>query len=105
MQSRYDEIKALDAEVLGISADTPTENQDFSQAAKIEFPLLSDQDGQAMDAFGLRHSGASLDGGDIARPAVFLVDREGKIAWRMLTPNLRVRVRPETVVAQLAQMH
>lgn len=104
MQSRYDQIRALDAEVFGISTDTPRENQEFADSAQIAFPLLSDQDGQAMDAFGLRHEGASIEGKDIARPAVFIIDRDGKIAWRQLTDNWRERVRPETVIEQLKQI-
>jgi peroxiredoxin len=55
----------------------------------------------AIDAFGVRHAGGGIEG-DIARPAVFLIDREGRIVWRELTENWRVRVRPETVLEHLA---
>jgi peroxiredoxin len=39
--------------------------------------------------------------GDVARPATFVLDRDGRIRWRELTDNLRVRVRPEPVLEQL----
>lgn len=42
--------------------------------------------------------------GDIARPAVFVLDREGRVAWRQLTENWRVRVRPEVILEQLARL-
>ena len=39
-------------------------------------------------------------------PADFplLLDREGAVAWRHLTENWRVRVRPEQVLEQLSQI-
>ena len=101
MQSRLPEIKALGAEVLAVSADAPQESRKMAESAELEFSLLSDSEGKALDAFGLRHPGGSIDGGDIARPAVFIIDREGRVAWRELTDNWRVRVRPETVLEQL----
>jgi peroxiredoxin len=53
-----------------------------------------------MDLFGLRHEKGG-PGGDVARPAVFLIDRQGRIVWRELTENWRVRVRPEQVLEQV----
>ena len=104
MQSHLDEIKALDAEVLAVSVDTPEENRQLAESAGLEFSLLSDREGAMMDAFGLRHAGASIEGGDIARPAVYIIDRDGEISWRELTDNWRVRVRPETIIQQLNQL-
>ena len=101
LQSRINEIKALDAEVLAISADSPENSRQLVESAGLEFSILSDLEGKAMDAYGLRHEGASIKGDDIARPAVFIIDREGQIAWRVLTDNWRVRVRPEAILKQL----
>ena len=104
LQSRLPEIQTLDAEVLAISADTPAENRRVAESAELEFPILADTQGEAMDAFGVRHRGGGLHGNDIARPAVFILDREGRITWRALTSNWRVRVRPETVLEQLERI-
>ena len=101
LQSRLQEIRELDAEVLGISTDTTPKNQNLADSAMIEFPLLSDTELAAIDAFGVRHVGASMEGTDIARPAVFIVGRDGQIAWRGLTDNWRIRVRAEMVLEQL----
>ena len=104
MQSRIKEIRELDGRVLAISVDSQDQSQRLAESAKITFRLLSDPECEVIDAYGLRHQGASMDGGDIARPAVFIIDREGKIAWRTLTDNWRVRVRPETILEQLKQL-
>jgi peroxiredoxin len=104
LQSRLNEIRALDAEVLAVSVDSIEENQRLAESAGIGFSLLSDREASALDAFGLRHVGGSIDGGDIARPAIFIVGRDGKIRWRDLTDNWRVRVRPETIIEQLKKL-
>jgi hypothetical protein len=54
-----------------------------------------------IDRFGLRHRKGGLDG-DIARPAIFILDREGRVAWRELTDNWRVRARPDRLLEELA---
>ena len=104
MQSRIEEIRNLDGEVLAISADTPADNQQLAESAGLDFSLLSDRDATVTETFGLRHTGASIDGRDIARPAVFIIDRDGNIAWRSLTDNWRVRVRPETILEELKKL-
>ena len=103
MQSRIDEIRALDAEVLAISVDPPEKSREIVEAYGITFPVLSDPDLTAIDLFDVRHVGGGLDG-DIARPATFILDREGRVVWRQLTENWRIRLRPETVLEQLSDV-
>lgn len=104
MQSRYDEISDLGAEVVAICVDSSEQNLSVVESAGLAFSVLSDADRKMMDAYGVRHVGASMDGGDIARPAVFVVDGDGNIAWRMITDNYRIRVRPETVIELLTKI-
>ena len=104
MQSRLKEMHELGGRVLAISVDSPEQSKALAESAEITFPLLSDPECKVIDAYGLRHRGASINGGDIARPAVFIIDRDGKIAWRALTENWRVRVRPEMILEQLEKL-
>jgi hypothetical protein len=46
-----------------------------------------------------RSSGAGIHGHDIARPAEFLLDASGSVRWVNLTEDLRVRARPEQMIA------
>ena len=103
MQAHLREIRARDAEVVAISVDPPERSRELAAAHAIEFPILSDPQLEAIDAFGVRHVGGGLEG-DIARPAVFVVDRSGAVAWRELTENWRVRVRPATILAVLERL-
>ena len=50
-----------------------------------------------IDAWGLRHEGGNPFGGDISRPAVFVLDEDGRILWRAFTENWRVRPTPELI--------
>ena len=105
MQSRLNENRAQGGKVVAICADSVEKNLDVSRQQKLFFPILSDLDLTATDAYGLRHKkGNPMEGRDISRPAIFLLDAEGIVRWRYLTDNWRVRVRPEEVVKRLAEM-
>lgn len=89
--------------MLAISVDPPARNRKAAEAWHIEFPLLSDPDARVIELYGLRHA-AGGPMGDIARPATWIVDRQGRIVWRDLTDNWRVRTRPEDVLRELRRI-
>ncbi len=66
----------------------------------LQYPILSDPRLEVIDRYGVRHPGAGPSG-DIARPATFVLDREGVVRWRDFTDNWRIRLRPERVLEQL----
>ncbi len=90
--------------MLAISVDPVEKNLELSDMLGFEFALLSDPDLEVIDAYGVRHEEGGIGGVDIARPAVFVLDREGNIAWKNITDNWRVRVRPDEVLKQLARL-
>ena len=101
MQSRIADLREAETQVLAICVDSVEKNAEVVKNLKLEFLILSDPDLVAIDAYGIRHKEASIEGGDVARPAVFILDREGVVRWRDLTENWRVRVRPEQVLEQI----
>lgn len=103
MQSRLSELRALDTEVLAISVDAPADSREIVEAYGLDFPVLSDPRAEVIRAYGVLHEDGGLDG-DIARPATFLIDRDGRVLWRDLTENWRVRVRPEQILEQLRKL-
>ena len=62
------------------------------------FTFLSDPKAEVIRRYDLVHAGAGENGADIARPAEFLVDRNGTVRWINLTENYFVRARPEDVL-------
>jgi peroxiredoxin len=75
LQESLARFKALDTEVLGISVDSKHSSAAFAEHLKLEFPLLSDFDKQVTTAYDV------LREGGFAERALFVVDKQGKIAY------------------------
>ena len=88
------EFRAAGANVVAVSSSSVEDHRGVKLAASI--PLLSDPEGTAIRAYGLLPPGAlPTDSRPVARPAEFLLDGRGVIRERFLTPNYRIRERPE----------
>ena len=96
-----EEIQQAGGKVVAVSAEPIDETREALESIGFSFPLVSDPDLAAIDAYGVRHPSASISGGDIARPAAFVIDRTGQIVWRDLTENWRIRLNPQRVIDQL----
>ena len=94
MQSKKTEFDEAGIAILAVSADAPEDLRENLLPKGITFPLLSDPELTAIDAYGLRHEGGNPFGGDIARPALFFIDAKGQIVEHLLTDNWRVRPTP-----------
>ncbi len=90
----------MEVSILAISADHPDKLGEKLLPAGFTFPLLGDPGGEVIEAYGLRHPGGNPLGGDIARPALIFVDREGRVALRLLTENWRIRPTPEQILSE-----
>ena len=94
----------MDTELIAVSVDAVEFTRKVAEAYDIGFPLLSDPGLELIDSFGVRHSDGGIGGEEIARPAVFILDRDGQVVWRELTDNWRIRVRPERLLEELARI-
>lgn len=91
-------------EVVAISVDSPAESQKLCRSRRYTFPFLSDPKAETIRQYGVLHPKGGEDGQDIARPAEFLVDASGTVRWVNLTEDLRVRARPETILAAIDRL-
>ena len=98
IERSLDKFNEVGIRPVAISTDTPQESRDLLQKAGYSFPFLSDQNTEAIRRYDLVHKGAGISGGDIARPAEFLIDSTGTVRWVNLTENYWVRARPEQVL-------
>jgi peroxiredoxin len=72
----------LDATVYGIAVDAPFSNNAFAEKNQLNFPILSDYARQAVKAYGIAHDDfAGMPGYTAAKRSVFVVDKQGKIAY------------------------
>ena len=83
-------LKALDAVVLGVSADDVESHKRFAEKYGLNFPLLADPERQVIGAYGAWGK-KNLYGkeGEGVRRQTFLIDPEGRIAkvWRKVSPE------------------
>ncbi|MDR7482648.1 MAG: redoxin domain-containing protein [Armatimonadota bacterium] len=80
-------FNALDAQVVGISVDSPLAQKAFADQHGLTFTLLSDFNRQAVKAFGVEDPnfwGGLLPG--VAWRSVFVVDRTGVVRWKWVAP-------------------
>lgn len=72
----------LDATVYGLSVDSPFANNAFAEKNQLNFPILSDYAREAVRAYGVAHDDfAGMPGYTAATRSVFVVDKQGKIAF------------------------
>jgi peroxiredoxin len=75
-------LEALGATLLGVSVDSWQSNEVFARHLGIGFPLLSDFKREASRAYGVLDEDRFYSG-----RAVFLVDRDGQIAYSDISSN------------------
>jgi peroxiredoxin len=100
-EQHLNEFRARGVEIAAISIDSNQESRTLCASQGYTFPFLSDPKAEVIRRYGVLHPHAGEEGGDIARPAEFLVDAAGTIRWENLTKNIRVRARPEAVLKAL----
>jgi peroxiredoxin len=88
LRDRRTEFDGAGARTYGISRDSPWTHIAWAQALDLNFPLLSDWNGEAVAAFGIAHEFNGLHG--VAERTAFLVDTDGTVrgAWRYETGEL-----------------
>lgn len=93
------EIRALNAEVIGISLDSTESHARFAEDQRLSFPLLSDPGGGVADSFG---SLLSLGPIKFARRHTVLIDPAGKIVkiYRRVDPRKHSR----QIISDLKEM-
>lgn len=71
-------------------------------AGKLEFPLLSDSRHRVVDAYGLRDPRyARLRREGIPYPAVYVIDRNGRVSWARIEEDYTQRPSNQEIRAAL----
>lgn len=91
--------------LLAVSVDSPEQSARVVERNKLAFPILSDADRAVIRAYGVVHAKGSPNGGDIALPSQFLIDRSGRIAWRSIAKRTNVRPDPSEILAQVRALN
>jgi peroxiredoxin len=102
LQLNIDALRRHHAEVVAVVVDPVSQNAEVATQLGLSYRILSDPEMRVIDAYDLRHTDGGPNG-PIARSATFVLDAGGVVRWRNLTDNLRLRPRPEEVIAAVAQ--
>lgn len=87
LQDRIDEFRAAQTTVLGISADSPFSLGAFREEHGIEFDLVSDMAGAAIDAYDIKIDIPQLGLYSIANRAVYVLDENGTVTYRWVADD------------------
>ena len=86
----YDQFKALDVVVIGVSKDSVKSHQKFCRDFDLPFILLADEERKALEAYGVTKAG-SMYGKPVVRTlrTTFLIDEFGLIEqiWPEVDPK------------------
>ena len=99
MTRRYDDIQALNAEVVAISVDNLSGAEDIARQLGIPFPVLYDPAKMVTQLYNVHNP----DDSGRAKPATFIVDTEGVITWKYVGSGIGDRPSVSTILAQLAR--
>ena len=82
LRDRSADFEQAGVRVFGVSRDSPWTHIAWTQALDLNFPLVSDWNGEALRALGIGREFRGFE--DVAVRSAFLVDRDGAIraAWR-----------------------
>ena len=88
LRDRRAEFEEIGVTPLGVSRDSPWTHVAWSQVLDLNFGLLSDWNGEAIEAFGVVQEFRGMRG--VAERSAFLVDADGTVrgAWRYETAEL-----------------
>ena len=99
MQQNYAKIQAEDAELIAISSDNEGDTKQTVQNHGLKFPVLSDKDREVINTYNVIDIGNDR----IARPAVYIVQQDGTIAWKSLN-GIAVRVPTAEILTELGKL-
>lgn len=91
-------LEKVNATVVGISTDSPWCLKEFKAANRLQFPLLSDYNREVIRLYGVVHD-EILGLRYLAKRAVFVIDGEGRVAWKWVSDDPRVEPDYDEVVS------
>ncbi len=86
----WDAYKNLNADVYGVSVDSPFAQEVWATANNITIPLLSDFNKEAIEAFGAKYDvwvPGTFDMNGVAKRSAFVINKEGKVVYADVLEN------------------
>lgn len=88
LRDSMSKFNTMNAQVVGISVDSPFANKAFATQNNLQFPLLSDHDRSTVKLYGIELSNfAGLQGYTAAKRSIFVLDNSGTVRYTWITDN------------------
>lgn len=100
LQKHLHRYTALGAEVVGVSPEGPEVSRRLAGELGLGFPVVSDEGGRVIDAYGVRNTFSSVRT-LLPHPAVFITDATGKLLFKSVDRNYKKRTTMRTLVGVL----
>ncbi|RKR84994.1 peroxiredoxin [Mucilaginibacter gracilis] len=81
MRDNFGYYDGLNAQILGISVDSPFTLAKFKEEEHYQFPLLSDFNKDASSAYGAIYSQFAFGLKGVSKRAAFVIDEEGQVIY------------------------
>jgi peroxiredoxin len=95
----------LDAQVVGVSVNDPFSNKAFAQKNKLPFPILSDYNREAINAYGVKAANFSgLKDYTVAKRSIFIIDQKGIVRYVWTTEDPAVEPDYEEIEKALQEI-
>lgn len=99
MQNNYAKIQAADAELIAISSDNENTTKTTVKNENLKFLVLSDKDRNTISEYNV----VDRNNKRIARPASFIIKKDGTVAWTELN-NVVDRVPTAEILSELGKL-
>ncbi|WOD06801.1 peroxiredoxin-like family protein [Marinomonas sp. GJ51-6] len=123
LQACLGEFNDLGAELVAISPQVPDDSLSKDEISQMAFQVLSDQSAKVAVEYGVAWEvpeylvnhmkvdrGLDLEainngnGNVLPIPATFVIDRDGKVAWRFVDVDYRTRSEPADIIEALKKL-
>ncbi|MFC4212816.1 redoxin domain-containing protein [Pedobacter lithocola] len=81
MRDNFSFYEGIDAQVLGISVDSPFSLAKFKEVQSYQFPLLSDFNKETSQAYGAFYDEFVFGLKGVSKRAAFVIDEDGKVIY------------------------
>lgn len=103
MQVHLRTYQELGAEVLAIAGQRAKKVEEYRTSHSLTIPVLIDPDRSVIKRYGVYHR-IGLTAVNIARPAMFIIDREGRIRFMYVGADQLDRPDHSALVAELRKL-
>lgn len=88
LRDNVDQFNAMNAQVIGITVDSPFSQKAWTDQNNVNYPFLSDFSRKVINEYGLAFPNlAGMEGYVAANRAVLVLDKEGVVRYKWVAPN------------------